>query len=183
MYKHNNLQGERFGKLVVLCEAGRTKDRHILWKCLCDCGWETTVSSNQLVSKKTQSCGCLQKERTSRAKFKHGASGNHSSIDRLYKIWSSMRKRCLTKSCKDYKNYGGRGITICKEWDDFATFKEWAIKNGYSYTAEFGKCTIDRIDVNGNYCPENCRWVGMDVQQRNKRNTKKMDGGDSDEAD
>ena len=79
-----------------------------------------------------------------------------------------MRERCFTPSCKDYKDYGGRGISICQAWDDFSTFKTWAIENGYSYTAEFGKCTIDRIDVNGNYRPENCRWVGMDVQQRNQ---------------
>ena len=180
VYKHNDLQGIRFGKLLVLSESGRGKDRHILWKCQCDCGNETVVSSHQLISGKTKSCGCYQREQTSRAKLKHGACGNHDNIDRLYKVWVSMRERCFTPSCKDYKDYGGRGISICQAWDDFSTFKTWAIENGYSYTAEFGKCTIDRIDVNGNYCPENCRWVGMDVQQRNKRNSKKMDGGTQD---
>ncbi len=179
MYNYNNLAGQKFDKLTVLQEAGRTKDRHIAWRCLCDCGNEVLVSSKDLVSGHTKSCGCLQKQQTSKVKYKHGACGNHSHIDRLYRVWVSMRKRCLTQSCKDFKNYGGRGITICEEWNDFAAFKAWALNNGYDYSASFGKCTIDRIDVNGNYCPENCRWVGMDVQQRNKRNSK-MEGGGND---
>lgn len=178
MYKFNDLAGKVFGRLTVLEQFGRTNDRHILWKCSCECGNEAIVSSHQLVSGKTKSCGCLCKENTSKANRKHGATGDHSNIDRLYRIWSSIRKRCNTQTCKDFKNYGGRGICVCKEWDDFTKFRDWTLKNGYSYTAAFGKCTIDRIDVNGNYEPNNCRWVGMDIQQRNKRNSKaRMDGG------
>lgn len=80
-----------------------------------------------------------------------------------------MRKRCLNERCKDFKHYGGRGITICAEWNDYTNFKEWAMANGYDPNAKRGQCTIDRIDVNGNYCPENCRWVSMKIQNQNKR--------------
>ena len=180
MCKHNDLTGKQFGRLTVVREADRAKDRHIRWLCKCECGNEVTVSSNGLMSGKTKSCGCYQRDRTSESHRTHGARGNHKNTDRLYNIWNSMRKRCYTKTCKDYKDYGGRGITICDEWNDFAKFKEWALQNGYSYTAEFGKCTIDRIDVNGNYCPDNCRWVGMDIQNSNKRSSRKEDGGKHD---
>ena len=172
MYKHNNLRMQRFGRLLVLSEAGRTNCRHILWLCKCDCGTEVVVSGNQLVAGKTQSCGCYQRQRTSESHKKHGACGDHSTIDRLYKVWISMRNRCLNERCKDYKYYGGRGITICAEWNDYINFKEWAMANGYDPNAKRGQCTIDRIDVNGNYCPENCRWVSMKIQNQNKR---KMD--------
>lgn len=177
----NNLSGKTFGRLTVISEAGRTKDRHILWNCKCECGNTSVVSSHELMAGKTQSCGCFQRQRTSETHRKHGASGNHKNIDRLYKVWISMRKRCFTKTCESYKWYGGRGITVCKEWDNFSVFKEWALANGYSYAAKFGECTIDRINVNGNYCPDNCRWVGMDIQQKNKRNSPKyrLAGGDT----
>ena len=138
VYKHNDLQGIRFGKLLVLSESGRGKDRHILWKCQCDCGNETVVSSHQLISGKTKSCGCYQREQTSRAKLKHGACGNHDNIDRLYKVWVSMRERCFTPSCKDYKDYGGRGISICQEWDDFQRSKHGLLKTAIHIQQSLG---------------------------------------------
>lgn len=94
----------------------------------------------------------------------HGMSGT-----RLYRIWKSMRTRCMDKNAKAYENYGGRGITICSDWDDFMKFYRWAIESGYDENAERGECTLDRIDVNGNYCPENCRWVSMKEQFNNKQ--------------
>lgn len=94
------------------------------------------------------------------AQYKHG-----SSATRLYKIWSNMKSRCNNSSIYDYKYYGGRGIKICKEWVDFTSFKDWAVQNGYAKNL-----TLDRIDVNGNYCPSNCRWVTRKVQSNNKRN-------------
>ena len=92
---------------------------------------------------------------------------------RLYCVFSNMKQRCFNKNCPDYKHYGGRGITICDEWRyDFAAFYDWAIDNGYDENAKFGECTIDRIDVNGNYEPSNCRWVSMTVQNWNRERRK-----------
>lgn len=178
MYKYNDLTGKAFGRLTVIEEAGRAKDRKILWRCKCSCGNEKVVSGGGLTSGKTQSCGCYKLQRISESRRKHGASGNHKNVDRLYKVWITIRKRCLTTTCKDYKYYGGRGITICEEWNDFANFKEWALQNGYSYDAKFGECTIDRIDVNGNYEPSNCRFVDMKVQAANRRNSKTAKDGE-----
>lgn len=90
------------------------------------------------------------------------------SYDKLHAIWAQMRYRCNNKNAKNYHNYGGRGISVCADWNDYATFKRWAISNGYDENAKRGRCTIDRIDVNGNYCPENCRFVNIEMQERNK---------------
>lgn len=84
-----------------------------------------------------------------------------------------MHDRCELKSSKSYPDYGGRGIKVCPEWDDYAEFRAWALANGYDPDAPFGKCTLDRIDVDGDYCPENCRWVDMKTQARNKRKKSK----------
>lgn len=90
--------------------------------------------------------------------------------ERLYNVWNSMKSRCYNPNVASYKNYGGRGIEVCDEWaHNFPTFQKWAIENGYDPDAPYGECTIDRIDVNGNYEPSNCRWVSMDVQRYNKR--------------
>ena len=94
------------------------------------------------------------------------------SYDKLHAIWAQMRYRCKNKNAKNYHNYGGRGITVCDEWEDYTVFKEWAISNGYDENSERGECTIDRIDVNGNYCPENCRFINIEPQERNKRNNR-----------
>ena len=95
----------------------------------------------------------------------------HGGInDRLYEVWGSMKKRCNNPNDKSYKNYGGRGIKVCKEWNEnYLSFKKWAYKNGYDENAPHGECTIDRINVNGNYEPNNCRWISNAEQQKNKR--------------
>ena len=159
--------GERFGRLVVVERApdyiAPNGSKHVCWKCMCDCGNETVVDVCQLVKGSTKSCGCIKSEGTHRV---HGGR-----YDRLYKVFANMNNRCYNPSADDYMYYGGRGITICDEWrHNYAAFKQWALGNGYDEDAPWGSCTIDRIDVNGNYEPSNCRWVSMSVQSKNRRN-------------
>lgn len=164
MYKFNDLVGKQFGRLTVLEQNGRTKDRHILWKCECDCGNITNVSSRDLKSGHTKSCGCLQKDVISTIRFKHGDRDG-----RLYSVWKTMKKRCENENYKSFQWYGAKGVSVCEEWQDYITFKEWATQNGYDENADYGQCTIDRIDPYGNYEPSNCRWVSMAEQAKNKR--------------
>lgn len=169
MRKMQDLKGKRFGRLVVKSFDG-IKNGAYYWICKCDCGNEKSICSCHFKYGKTNSCGCYNKELISKRTTKH-----HLTNTRLFKIWRGMIDRCYYKTHKYYKNYGGRGIDICKEWkDDFKSFYDWAIKNGYNENAKRGKCTIDRIDNNKGYFPENCRWVDMYVQQNNTRKTKKV---------
>jgi hypothetical protein len=130
-----------------------------MWECACDCGNIKTVAGPKLKSGNTKSCGCLNRELLSSRKI-HGLSRN-----RLHNIWCGMKARCLNKRVASYPNYGGRGISICNEWlHDAKVFCEWAFSNGYDDTK-----SIDRIDVNGNYQPDNCRWASPSEQHRNTR--------------
>ncbi len=160
-----DIAGQKFGRLTAIRRVGHRDGYGYLWLCRCDCGNETTVPVKMLRSGNTKSCGCLRKDKISSVSKKHGES--HKS--RLYHVWVGMRQRCNDKNHKSYCNYGGRGITVCKEWDQFSSFMQWALKNGYREDAEYGDCTIDRINVNGNYEPSNCRWVNAAVQSLNKR--------------
>lgn len=164
MYKHNDLNGMTFGRLTVIEETGRTKDRHILWKCRCKCGNVLNVPSRDLLKGHTKSCGCLQKDVIKNIRYKHG-----DRDARLYTVWKSMKKRCENPNCKSYKWYGAKGVSVCSEWHDYNIFREWAYANGYNQSANYGECTIDRIDPYGNYEPSNCRWVTMAEQAKNKR--------------
>lgn len=162
-----NLIGQRFGKLIVVSEAGNDKQRHALWHCKCDCGNEVDVITSQLTGGKTQSCGCLGREHRTESRTKH-----HKSHTRLYNVWNGMRQRCNDPNHKSYSNYGGRGIKVCDEWSEYSVFEKWALENGYDVNAGYGVCTLDRIDVNGNYFPNNCRWVDIPTQAKNKRNSR-----------
>ena len=171
-----DLTGKRFGRLVVLEQAEShidKKGRKIrMWKCKCDCGNETIVRHGGLQRGTTTSCGCFHKEIVGSLNRTHGLSAN---CGRLYPLWKSIKYRCYNKNSKSYSQYGGRGIAMCDEWkNDFLAFHDWAIANGYKEEKTdkgLNILTIDRIDVNGNYEPSNCRFVTNDVQAKNKRDT------------
>lgn len=155
-----DLTGLRFGRLEVLERTWTNKHREFLWRCRCDCGNETVVPTHNLNSGNTTSCGCFGRERRTAAVTTHGAAGC-----RLYRIWKAMHTRCYNQNSPAYSYYGGRGIEICDEWkSDFSSFPKWASGNGYS-----DELTIDRVDNNKGYSPDNCRWATMAQQNENKR--------------
>lgn len=150
--------GKRYNKLTVVEQAGFSDRREKLWKCQCDCGNYTIVKGGNLTSGAVKSCGCLRK--TTKPTLKH-----NSSHTKLYRKWASIKRRCYTQSSKDYANYGGRGIKMCDEWkNSFECFRDWALNNGYS-----DELTIERIDFNKDYCPDNCTWIPFNKQQENRR--------------
>lgn len=165
--------GERFGKLVILetFQRQQPSGRNVRYcRCKCDCGNEKVISFEHLRNRHTTSCGCVQKNKV-RERF----TTHNQSNTRLYRIYAGIKNRCYNVNEPKYKYYGGRGIVLCKEWEsDFLSFKKWAEQNGYDKNAPKMRCTIDRIDVNGNYEPANCRWVDQETQCKNKRNNIKI---------
>lgn len=156
-----SIVGETFGYLTVIERAGMDNNRrNSTWLCKCKCGNYSVVSRSSLVGGHTKSCGCKLHESIN---VTHGMSKT-----RLYHEWLSMRRRCNKATGKDFNDYQGRGITVCQEWnEDFVSFKNWAMSHGYT-----DDLTIDRIDNDKGYFPDNCRWVTIEQQQSNKRNTR-----------
>lgn len=158
-----DIAGRKFGRLTAIKLTGK-QNRKNLWLCRCECGKETIVTASHLLAGHTKSCGCLASENAAKAsKIKNTKHGLHKS--RIYRAWINMRARCLNPKEQHYPDYGGRGIKICQRW--LNSFKNFLDDMG----APPEGTSLDRIDVNGDYCPDNCRWASNEVQANNRRNT------------
>lgn len=165
---YEDLSGKRFGRIVAIEYAGQKGRRRTIWKCKCDCENIVYIDASHLKSGHTTSCGCKSKEIIRFVNYKNGLSNS-----RLGRAYRNMLNRCYRPNNYEYHLYGGRGIRVCDEWTNkdtgFVEFCNWAIANGYS-----NNLTLDRVNINGNYEPSNCRWVDIFVQANNKRNTRKL---------
>ena len=177
MSKIIDLTGNKYNRLLVL-EKSKTKKGY--WLCLCDCGTKKEIRGDHLREGSIKSCGCLNKEdnmnpetrKQIMQKLKHkNEKYNNLSHTKIYRVWYGMKERCYNKKHSKYKWYGKRGIKVCDEWkNNFLVFYNWAINNRFNDKLKWQNCTIDRINNNGNYEPENCRFIDLKLQAQNKRN-------------
>ena len=167
-YNDESWRGKKFGSLMVI--GFEHVGNSWYWVCKCDCGIEKSYNPYKVINGKTKTCGCGKIARchsmTEKYRVKH--SGRR---ERLYYIWRGMKERCHNPHNKDYGSYGAKGVRVCDEWwNDYIAFREWAIENGYA-----NNLTIDRVNPRGDYEPTNCRWLSASLQNRNKRNTVKIE--------
>lgn len=163
MGRIRDLTGKRFGRLVVLEEAGR-KNRQVTWKCVCDCGKTVSVRGSDLRGGQ-KSCGCISREIARNSHKTHDKSKT-----RIYRVWHGIKCRCCNPNDKYYSRYGGAGISVCEAWrESFENFYAWSIANGYS-----DELSIDRIDNSKGYSPDNCRWATPQQQTENRQCTQKI---------
>ena len=161
-----DLTGMTFGRLTVIKDTKKRKHGSIVWECECQCGNIVEATTDCLSGSKTKSCGCLHKELRPQI-CKRTFTTHGQTKTKLYWVWQGIKRRCYSKKDKQYKDYGGRGISMTTEWkNDFCAFQKWAIQNGYKKGL-----TIERIDVNGNYEPNNCTWIPLRKQNMNRRTT------------
>jgi hypothetical protein len=165
--KKHNLTGKKFDRLVVLeSESVSNSKRHIVWKCLCDCGNKTTATGSELRGLHKRSCGCLHSDVVAQTSTKHGHA-KAKNLSPTYISWASMHTRCTNKNARNFKHYGGRGISVCQSWKRFENF-----------LADMGErpnsMSLDRIDVDGNYEPSNCKWSTQSEQVKNQRRFKNV---------
>ena len=162
-----NLAGKKFGRLTAIKRVG-TKRGSALWLCECECGNTAEVNARMLNFGNTKSCGCLHSEQLAKRNYENRIHGDADS--RLYGVWHGMKQRCYDSNRKDFKNYGERGITVCDQWkNDYSAFLKWSLDNGYDCNADYMKCTLDRINGNDSYNPQNCQWVDSQTQAKNRR--------------
>lgn len=164
-----DITGQRFGRLTVVARNG-TLGGHSAWLCRCDCGNEKTVALHNLRNGGVRSCGCLNREmaqeRGRRSKIGERSKVHGDSGSKLYGVWAAMKRRCFNPNATCYADYGGRSITVCNAWLEYAPFKEWAMSSGY-----IEGMSIERVDVDSSYSPDNCIWIPLSEQNRNKRLT------------
>lgn len=162
--KRDNLVGEKFGRLTVKSSAGSDICGHSMWLCECECGNQVVIAGTNLKRGLTGSCGCRRIEIATERLTTHGMYGTP-----LYICWSDMLQRCRDPNNKLYHRYGGRGIVVCDEWKSFENFNRWAMDSGY-----MAGLTIDRINNDKGYYPENCRWVDRITQGNNTSKNRRV---------
>lgn len=197
MSKIIDLTGKRFNRLTIIKRVENNRFGKVCWLCECDCGNEVIVESQNIRTNHTKSCGCLNMEQRSKTGKKYGRlKGRENGLKqknipkiknrkypqipydetfkRIHNIYGHMLNRCYNEKRPRYKNWGGRGIKVCDEWkNDFLTFYKWAVEHGFDATIPWYNCTIDRINNDGNYEPNNCRFATAKQQRNNQRKIKK----------